>query len=59
MIECLECGKPVENIMPKYFCITGDILVPNEYYLCDTHKDKSFSFEDIYNSNGIRRKKKR
>jgi hypothetical protein len=56
-INCLECGKDVTNRLPHYFVVPGHIIVPNEYYLCNDHKDNQFSFEDIYNNDGTRKKK--
>lgn len=56
MVKCLECGIKIDMPWPRFFVVPGHIMVPNEYYLCDKHKDKRFTFEDIYNNDGTRKK---
>lgn len=57
MITCIECGIKVNNGNPRWLLIPGHIIVPNQYYLCDKHKDIQINFEDIYNEDGTRKKK--
>lgn len=57
MVKCLECGIKIDMPWPRFFVVPGHITVPNEYYLCDKHKDKRFTFEDIYNNDGTRKKR--
>jgi hypothetical protein len=55
LIDCLECGIPCGNRHQRFFCVPGPFFVPNEYYLCEEHKDKQFYFEDLYNEDGTRK----
>ncbi len=56
MFDCLACGREVDNTRPRFFVCPGMIMVPNEYYLCDDHKDRTYTFEDIYNKDATRKK---
>src|SRR5271168_538729 len=55
LFECLKCGKETNNQNQRFFTIPGFIIVPNEYYLCEEHKDLRYSFKDIYNEDGSRK----
>ena len=54
-LHCLTCGEETNNNNPRFMVIPGHIIVPNEYYLCDLHKDIFYSFEDVYNPDGTRK----
>ena len=56
MIDCLKCGKKCNNANQRWMCVPGYIMVPSEYYLCNEHKDIRYSFEDIYDVDGSRKK---
>ncbi len=57
MNECLACGnKDVNNLMVHYFVVPGFIMVPNSYLLCDKHSGAFYSYEDIYDNKGNRKK---
>lgn len=51
---CLECGSKFA-LHTRFMVIPGHIMVPNQYFLCDEHKDKTFNFDDIYNKDGTRK----
>lgn len=54
-INCIECGSYTSNTKPRWFIVPSHIFVPNQYYLCEVHKDNKISFEDIYNQDGTRK----
>lgn len=57
MSECLTCGsKEVSNTSVRYFCVPGMVMVPNSYLLCEQHKGLQYSYEDIYEEDGTRKK---
>jgi hypothetical protein len=52
-MKCLYCGKVATHT--KYMVIKGYIIVPNAYDLCDEHKEKTLSYDDIYDEHGQRK----
>lgn len=56
MVKCLKCGKDASNQHDKYFVVPGFIMVPNCYRTCEEHKDIMIKFEDVYHSDGTRKK---
>lgn len=56
MLECLVCGKKSAYSQQRYFVVPGFIMVPNCYFLCEEHKHLNFSFENVYNDDGTRKK---
>jgi Protein of unknown function (DUF551) len=55
--DCLKCGKFTSAYHARYFVIPIPIVVPNEYYLCDEHKDLKYDFDDLYERDGRRKKR--
>ena len=55
MIECLKCGKEVNNQHQRWIVNPTMFIVPCEYFLCEEHKDINYNFHDIYNNDGTRK----
>jgi hypothetical protein len=53
-MECLECGNK-EKLETRFLVIPINMYVPNQYFLCEKHKDKTFDFYDIYNEDGTKK----
>lgn len=50
-MKCIKCGCYINLNFShiRYFVSPPNyIIYPHGYYLCDEHKDLSYSFEDIY-----------
>lgn len=56
-MECLRCGsKEVNNINVRYFVVPGFVMVPQSYLLCKDHLHLRYSYEDVYDKDGNRKK---
>lgn len=52
-MKCLICGD--DAIHQRFMGIPGYIMVPNMYFLCESHKDDHLLFENVYNDDGSRK----
>lgn len=55
--ECISCGsKEIDVRHPIYFLMPATVMVPNSYLLCEAHKNVRYVYDDIYTSEGERKK---
>lgn len=55
-MKCIICCDYASNQHEKYFVIPGHIIVPNCYRLCETHKNETLEFHNLYLPDGTRKK---
>ncbi len=46
MYKCAFCDNP--EYERKYFVIPGHIIKPNQYSVCENHRDCSLLYYDVY-----------
>jgi hypothetical protein len=52
-MNCVFCGDKPTN--QRWLLIPGTIIVPNTYFVGESHKEKDLFFQDVYNEDGSRK----